>query len=71
MIVIIGAMSVEIDGINTFIKALNNFKRIIPKNVKILVISSNETYTNFLNKTNISCHAVQLMLKYYATLCSL
>jgi len=33
-----------------FIKALNNFKRIIPKNVKILVISSNETYTNFLNK---------------------
>lgn len=35
---------------NEFIKALNNFKRIIPKNVKILVISSNETYTNFLNK---------------------
>lgn len=33
-----------------FIKALNNFKRIIPKNVKILVVSSNETYTNFLNK---------------------
>ena len=33
-----------------FIKALNNFKRIIPRNVKILVISSNETYTNFLNK---------------------
>ena len=33
-----------------FIKALNNFKRIIPKNVKILVISSNETYTNYLNK---------------------
>ena len=35
---------------NEFIKALNNFKRIIPKNTKILVISSNETYTNFLNK---------------------
>lgn len=33
-----------------FIKALNNFKRIIPANVKILVISSNETYTNFLNR---------------------
>ena len=33
-----------------FIKALNNFKRIIPINVKILVISSNETYTNFLNR---------------------
>ena len=33
-----------------FLKALNNFKRIIPTNVKILVISSNETYTNFLNR---------------------